>query len=469
MTPPAGPPPSAPAPAAAAPASPEDARAAETAIEFLPDADEIERRPLPPAARMTLYVLAAMVLTFLLWASIAEVDRIVVARGRLVTPLPNIVVQPLETSIIQSIDVRVGQVVKKGEKIATLDPTFTSADLAQLKSRFQSLDTQVKRLEAEIAGSRPAADEAGSADTRLQAQLALEKQANYRAQLTRMTETVERLKASQKTNQHDQKVLDDRVKSLAEIEAMQERLVAQNFGAKVRLLEAREKRQEIERDLLQARNRQAEIRRELAAAEAERAAFVNSWRQKSMEELLTAQRDRDAASEQLQKVDKRSRLVTLSAPVDAVVLEIAKRSAGSVVREAEPLFTLVPLDAQLEAEVQVESGDIGYVKLGDAARIKLDAFPFQLHGTLPGSVQTLSEDAFRRETPGGAAGAAGGADAYYLGRIALGGTRLKGMDAKNRLLPGMTVTGEVVVGKRTVISYLLWPLTKALDEAIREP
>ena len=278
MTPPAGPPPSAPAPAAAAPASPEDARAAETAIEFLPDADEIERRPLPPAARMTLYVLAAMVLTFLLWASIAEVDRIVVARGRLVTPLPNIVVQPLETSIIQSIDVRVGQVVKKGEKIATLDPTFTSADLAQLKSRFQSLDTQVKRLEAEIAGSRPAADEAGSADTRLQAQLALEKQANYRAQLTRMTETVERLKASQKTNLHDQKVLDDRVKSLAEIEAMQERLVAQNFGAKVRLLEAREKRQEIERDLLQARNRQAEIRRELAAAEAERAAFVNSWR-----------------------------------------------------------------------------------------------------------------------------------------------------------------------------------------------
>lgn len=168
-------------------------------------------------------------------------------------------------------------------------------------------------------------------------------------------------------------------------------------------------------------------------------------------------------------MDKRSRLVTLSAPVHAVVLEIAKRSAGSVVREAEPPFTLVPLDAQLEAEVQVESGDIGYVKLGDAARIKLDAFPFQLHGRRRAARAPASEDAFRRDTPGGAAGAAGGADAYYLGRIALGGTRLEGMDAKNRLLPGMTVTGEVVVGKRTVISYLLWPLTKALDEAIREP
>jgi HlyD family secretion protein len=462
VTRPPGPLPSAPAPA------PADARAGETAIEFLPDADEIERRPLPPAARMTLSVLTAMVFSFLLWASISEVDRIVVARGRLVTPLPNIVVQPLETSIVQSIDVRVGQVVKKGEKIATLDPTFTSADLAQLQARHQSLDTQAKRLEMELAGGKPVAG-AGNADGRLQAQLAVEKQSNYRSQLAKMTETVERLKAVQLTNKRDQEVLDARVKSLLEIEAMQQKLVDQKFGAPVRLYEAREKRLEVERDLQQARNREAEVRRELAGAEAERAAFVNSWRQKSMEELLTTQRDRDAATEQLQKADKRSRLVVLTAPVDAVVLEIAKRSTGSVVREAEPLFTLVPLDAQLEAEVQIESGDIGYVKLGDATRIKLDAFPFQLHGTLPGSVQTLSEDAFRREQAGGAAGAATGADAYYLGRIALGGTRLKGMTAKNRLLPGMTVTGEIVVGKRTVISYLLWPLTKALDEAIREP
>jgi HlyD family secretion protein len=204
VTRPPGPLPSAPAPA------PADARAGETAIEFLPDADEIERRPLPPAARMTLYVLTAMVFSFLLWASISEVDRIVVARGRLVTPLPNIVVQPLETSIVQSIDVRVGQVVKKGEKIATLDPTFTSADLAQLQARHQSLDTQAKRLEMELAGGKPVAG-AGNADGRLQAQLAVEKQSNYRSQLAKMTETVERLKAVQLTNKRDKEVLDARV------------------------------------------------------------------------------------------------------------------------------------------------------------------------------------------------------------------------------------------------------------------
>lgn len=450
------------APEAAAPVS-------ETAIEFLPDADEIERRPLPQAARMTLYALAAMVLVFLVWATVSEVDRIVVARGRLVTPLSNLVIQPLETSLIQSIDVRVGQVVWKGQRLAALDPTFTGADLAQLQQRYQSLDTQARRLEHELGpGGKRSAKGGSDVDSRTQARLQEERQANYRAQLTKLDETVERLKAAAETNRHDQRVLDARVRSLAEIEAMQEKLLAQQFGSRARLLEAQEKRLEVERDLQQARNREAEIRRELAAAEAERSAFVKGWRQKAFEDLLSTQRDRDAAGEQLQKAGKRSELVVLTAPVDAVVLEIAKRSVGSVVKEAEPLFSLVPLDAELEAEVQVDSGDIGYLKLGDPARIKLDAFPFQQHGTLPGQVRTLSEDAFRRETP--AAAAAGpGADAYYLARVGLQQIRLKGMEARHRLLPGMTVTAEIVVGKRTVISYLLWPLTKAMDEAIREP
>jgi HlyD family secretion protein len=83
------------------------------AIDFLPDADEIERRPLPAAARITLHVVALAMLCFFVWASVSKIDMVVVARGRLVTPLPNIVVQPLETSIIQSIEVRVGQVVKR--------------------------------------------------------------------------------------------------------------------------------------------------------------------------------------------------------------------------------------------------------------------------------------------------------------------------------------------------------------------
>ena len=436
-------------------------------VEFLPDADEIERRPLPRSARLTLHALAGALAAFLVWASVSEIDSVVVARGQLVTPLPNLLVQPLETSIIQSIDVRIGQVVKKGERLATLDPTFADADQAQLQTRLASLNNQVERLRIEL-GQAGAGKAANDADSRLQAQLFAERQGNYKAQATKLQETVERLRASLETNRKDQELLGARVKSLREIEAMQEKLVAMNYGARASLLSAQEKRLEVDRDMQLAKNREQELKRELAAAEADRAVFGTGWRQKAMEDLLNTTRERDSVQEQLKKGEKRHNLVVLTAPSDAVVLSIAKVSQGSVVKEAEPLFTLVPLGEELEAEVKIDSLDVGYVKLSDPARLKLDAFPFQQHGTLPAEVRTISEDAFRRDASNPSL-LEPGMDAYYVSRIKLGNGKLKKLADKTRLLPGMTLSAEIVVGKRSVISYLLWPLTKALDESLSEP
>ncbi len=444
-------------------------RSQATVIEFLPDADEIERRPLPRAARATLYALLAMIAAFLLWATFFKVDRVVVAHGRIITPLPNIVVQPLETSVIQSIDVRVGQVVKKGQPLATLDSTFAEADQAELKNHIESLDNQTERLKAELSGKRALVSPIANADSKMEAELSSERQANYRAQMEKMTETIAGLRASMETNRHDQQILEARVKSLQEIENMQEKLVAQQFGARVHLLEARDKRLEVERDMQLAKNHEQELKRQLGASVAEKSAFDLGWRQKMMEDLLATSHDRDAQTEQLRKADRRHKLVTLVAPADAVVLDIAKLSQGSVVREAETLFTLVQLDTQLEAEVQIDSIDTGYVKMGDTARLKLDAFPFQQHGTLTGQIKTISEDAFRRDNLGNPSLLAQGTDAFYLSRITFGNSRLKQMPAQARMLPGMTLAAEIVVGQRSVISYLLWPLGKAMGESIGEP
>ncbi|MFA7279071.1 MAG: HlyD family type I secretion periplasmic adaptor subunit [Sterolibacterium sp.] len=435
-----------------------------TVVEFLPDADEIERSPLPRLAQITLHVLLATLVCFLLWATFSEVDLIVTARGRLVTPLPNIIVQPLETAIITSLDVRVGQVVKKGERLATLDPTFAEADQSQLRSRLSSLETQSQRLEAEISGRKGLSKPDANADTKLQAQLGAERQANYRAQMTKLEQNIARLRATIDTNQRDQQMLSERVRSLKEMEAMQEKLTSMQYGSRAKLLESQDKRLEVEREMLLARSREQELRRDLAANEAEKSAFEKSWRQKTMEDMLSTSRDREDLKEQLQKADKRQMLVTLVSPADAVVLEMAKLSQGSVARGGEPMFTLVPIASDLEAEVQVDALDVGYVKLGDIAQLKFDAFPYQRHGGIKAKVRTISEDAFRRD-----AAQAHSPDAFYLSRIAMNDMHLKKMPEKARLLPGMTLSAEIVVGKRSVISYLLWPLTKALDESIREP
>lgn len=438
----------------------------ETRLDFLPDADAIERSPLPRYLRITVHVMAAALLIFLVWASVSKVEKIVMAPGSLVNPLPNIVLQPLDTAIVQKIEVRPGQLVKKGQVLALLDPTFTQADEAELRARLQSLENQEKSLRAELTGKPVALGKLASADDILQAQLASERLANFEAQQNRLAQNVERLKASIETNKRDQQVLVQRMKSLAEIEAMQERLLAENFGAKMHLLEARDRRLEVERMLVNARNRDIEQSRELAAAVAERDAFLKSWRQKAMEDLLSATRDRDSIREQLAKAGKRSQLVHLTAPADAVVLEVAKLSPGSIARATEQMFVLVPLGASMEVEVKIDATDIGAIKPGDPVHVKVDAFPFQQHGMLEGKIRTISQDAFKRDQSQSAPTIS---DAYYVSRVELGPAKLHNMAGKSALLPGMTVQAEIVVGKRTVMSYLLWPLTKAADESIREP
>src|SRR5450830_226448 len=174
-----------------------------TVIEYLPDADEIERSPVPRFAQVTLEVLVVCFASFLVWASFSQLDQVVVAQGRLVNPLPNIVVQPLETSIVQSVDVRAGQVVKKGETLATLDATFIQADETQLRVRLNSLETQIQGLGRELSGDSSLANPVVNADDQLQANLLAERKANYKAQQIKMAENSAKLRAALSTNRND--------------------------------------------------------------------------------------------------------------------------------------------------------------------------------------------------------------------------------------------------------------------------
>jgi HlyD family secretion protein len=166
-------------------------------------------------------------------------------------------------------------------------------------------------------------------------------------------------------------------------------------------------------------------------------------------------------------MELRRNMIALTAPADAVVLDLAQRSIGSVVREAEPIVTLVPLGVPLEAEVSINAQDIGRVEVKEQVRIKFDAYPFQKFGTATGMIRTISRDAFTPNPNDGAIGPA--ALPFFKARVQLGDTGLRTSDESVRLLPGMSVTAEIKVGRRTVISYFLYPLIRGLDDSIREP
>ena len=257
--------------------------------------------------------------------------------------------------------------------------------------------------------------------------------------------------------------MENRLQSLKEIETMNEQLVEKQFQSRKGLLEIRDKRLEIESTLLSVKNKDNELRKELSGTEADRAAYVSEYRQKVLEELVTAQRERDSLAEQLVKNQRRSSSITIEAPENAVVLEVAKLSKGSVIREAEALITLVPLEASLEAEVKIEASDISNVNIGDPVRVKIDAFPFQKHGIVEGSISRISQD-----TTSNSSDDKKNTFGFYTARVSLKEISLDNLNKPLKVLPGMTLTGEIVVGKRSIFSYIAYPIMKTKDEAIRE-
>ncbi len=436
-------------------------------IDFQSDAVELEERPPPRVAKVTLYALSALICAAILWMSLSEVDEVVVATGKLVTSQPTMVVQPLETSIIRSLDITVGEIVHAGQDLATLDPTFSQADVVQQQSKFNAFDAQVRRLEAEMAGHDYPSLAGKSSDEQLQVALFRQRDAYHRAQVQNFDAQIAGQSATISAGNDQARILQGRLDTLGQIETTREGLYHRDAGSLLLLLVARDARLDVDADLSAIRGKSAEAEHALRRLTAEKQAFLEDFRRATMEQLVDLRDQRDTAAEELKKMELRRMMVTLKAPADAVVLDLAQRSVGSVVRDAEPIVTLVPLDVPLEAEVSVGSLDIARIADGMDARIKLDAYPFQKFGTASGNVRVISRDTFEPTQQEVTAGQS--PLPFFRARVALTDTRLHAPEETVRLLPGMTVSAEIKVGRRTIMSYILYPLVKGLDSALREP
>jgi len=436
-------------------------------LEFQPDAVELEQRQPPRLAHATLYTLLAFVVIGLLWASFSKMDMIVVAQGRLVTTAPTFVVQSLETAVVRSIDVRVGQYVKKGDTVVTLDPTFAVADAAQTRQRIASLDAEIRRLEAEM-NSKPFAAKPSQEEELLQAEMYEKRVSEYQARVKGYEADLARYQADLKGTLRSKEVLKERLDSAKEVEAMREKLYKDKFLSNAALIDSHEKRLEVEQSYEDATNKANQLVQQIQETRYTYDAFKKSWREKILEDLIKARRDRDALLEQMSKADRKSALVYVTSPIDATVLEINKRSVGTVAKEAEPIMTLVPQGVPIEAEIQIPADEIGFVRKDDPVRIKIDAFPFQKHGTVEGRLSVIGQDSFLAEqTPGTQMRPL--TKAYFPARATLVNTTLKNVPTDTRLTPGMTLIAEIKVNERTVISYFLYPIMKGFDESIREP
>ena len=435
--------------------------------EFQADAVEVEEKVPPRLARTTLYLIALLLASATVWACLTEIDEVAVAKGKLITTEPNIIIQPLENSVLRSVKVKVGDRVKAGEVLAVFDPTFTEADVQQLQARFNASDAMVSRLEAELGNRIYQPADPASPEQMVEAHLAAQRKAFRESRLRNLEEEIGRAQASLVKSKKEEEILLERLKGIQDIEAMRAVLLEHQTGSKLNLLQARDMRLDIEATLTRLQGAQVESGHELEKARFQRQEFIEDFTRATLESLVEARGKRDAAAEELKKAELRRRLVSLTAPSDAIVLEVAQRSAGSVMRQAEPLIILVPANVALEAEVSVSPRDIGHISQGQSAKIKFDAFPFQKHGTATGTVRTISHDAFPADSKNSET--VGEGALFYKARLSLDDTNLRSVPGDFRLLPGLSLQAEIQVGRRSVISYFLYPLLRGLDESIREP
>ncbi len=461
---------------------------------FQSETGEIRSAPEPLQARATLWLLAGLLVSLICVASVFKIDRMVTSEiGQVVTTEPTTVVQALDPSIIKTLDVKEGDRVRKDQLLATLDPTFTEADVRALREQVASLDAQIARDKAELAGKT--FDVSSSPDpTRIQYETLQknyfdQRRAQYRSQVNSFDEQIALAQATLKRLGNDEGYYQSRTSVAQEIEKMRADLEATKVGSRLNLLLAMDQKLEMQRYREVDAGSKVETLHQLAAALSNRDAFIQQWLGQASQELITGRNQRDGAVQQLAKAEKHHDLVKLDAPDDAIVLSMAKLSVGSVLREADPFITLALLRSPMEAEIYITPRDVGFVRPGDHVTIKLDAFNFIEHGTAAGEVLWISDGTFNAgpgmasvssigstavnstgSTSSEAQGTSAGSSlSYYKLRVRFTDAKLYNVPASFRLIPGMTLTADIHLGTRSLLMYLVRGMMRGVSEAMREP
>lgn len=437
---------------------------------FQSETGEILEASEPTGVRATVFVLAAFVATLIVLLVVTRLDRVVTSSGgEIVTTQPTVVVQALDPSIIKTINVREGERVKAGDVLATLDPTFAMADVDSLRLQIASLDAQIARCEAELAGQPfmppPTPDPGAARYGELQKAYHAQRKAQYDDQMRAYNAQRAQIEATIAKLQNNQTRYTDRAKLAQEVEQMRATLAAAQVGSRLALLAATDQKTELLRNLEYDHNSLIESQHQLQATTATRNAFAQQWLGQTSQELVTARNQRDTALQQLEKAQRKKDLVRLVATEDSVVLRMAKLSVGSVLREGDPLLYLAPLGSPVEAEARIMPRDVGFIRAGDPVKVKLDAFNFVEHGMVEGTIRWISEGSFttddRNNTPT--------QEPYYKARVALTNTKLRDVPDSFRLIPGMTLTADVHIGTRSILMYMVSGAVRGASEAMREP
>ncbi len=318
---------------------------AHTDAGFRDDFTEMDQFSLPSWAGTVLFALTTLFIVLVVWACLAKIDKIVKAEGKLVTTGQEIVVRPLMDSIVKTLDVNLGQVVKKGQKIMTLDPTFTNSDLGQINIKIDNASAVIYRIHCELKHQKfviPKEDKSGL--YMVQESIFKQRAAEFDSRVQSFDSQKLSAREAARSAAAQLGELNKQIEYANQIRQMRQEVYSAGYDTKLNLLQAEK---EYSQFLGQAESLQkiiASSELEIGKLESDKNVFVNDWNKELTTELAKSQSELDTAREQLTKAQRLSQMVDMTVPQDSVVLEIGKVSVGSVAKTGEALITLIPLN-----------------------------------------------------------------------------------------------------------------------------
>jgi HlyD family secretion protein len=442
-------------------------------LEFQSPTAAVIATPVPPVARGATLWIGLLVASMLVIAAVMPVDKIVSAPGKLVSTAATIVVQPFTTAIVQTIAVQEGQIVHKGDVLATLNPTYASADYTALTSQAQAYRAQVARLQAEENGTIYNPDPSNPSSA-LQIATYNQQVGEYDATVQGYQEKIQEAKTNIAGYKQQAAYDQQRLGVASNVEAMRRQLQNLEVGSKLDTLSAMNDRLSVAANLADARSSQAATERDLASQQAQLASYEQQWRATVSQQLSDAINSLTQAEQALAKAKLNNLLVRLVAPRDSIVLSVADYSTGSVLQTGQMLMRLVPIDAPLRVEANISGDDSGYVRVGDKVKIKLDTLPFIQYGYAEGKVLSLSPDSFNPYDQAGQQ--VNGPQLpgtpptlYYKAVISVDALQLHNTPPGFRLVPGMPLTADVLVGTRTIMGYFTRRILPVAYDSLHEP
>lgn len=442
------------------------------ALEFAPGLLAIQESPPAKLPRTVLYSVAALFLILLVWAIFGRLDIVASAEGRLVPQTYVKIVQPAEGGIVQEILVREGQSVEAGQVLMRMDAKLTDADARTIRAEFELKRLQLKRIAAELAGLPMRAEANDSPE--LLAQVTQQHAAHRQAYL----DAIAQEQAILGKTRHDLQAAEEVLRKLRETvptyrrsAAAFEKLGKDGFYSSLAVEEKQRERIEKEQDFRAQESAVASLKSTISASERKLAQIASNYRSELQNERVDTESQFRKLREEKEKIEHKAGLLSLRAPQNGIIKDLATHTAGTVVSPGTVLMSLVPHDEPLQAEVLVRNEDVGFVHLDQQVKIKLSAYPFQKYGMIDGTVTYVGADA----ADGGASAAKSNASPSdpasvlrYKALVQLNTQYLMTDGQRMRLSPGMQVVAEVHQGQRTVMEYLLSPVQKAWQEAGRE-